>query len=1248
MPKVKAVYDYASPHEDDLSFRTGQIITVTEEEGDDWYVGEYVDDAGTKHDGLFPRNFVEKYEPAPPPRPNRASRYKPDPPAVAPPALDARQQDPPAPDTPQREPEPLQPDERAAPKPQPPPLQVPPPAKPEPSPMSPMSPPSASSVVLPAASQAPSQAPKPAPPAPAGKKPPPIAVKSNAFRDRIAAFNSPAAAPVQPFKPANTTFIKKPFVPPPPSRNAYVPPVREAPPVKTYRREEDPEIQERQEQNQEAAEKAGLVAHDAPKQEGGEEDSQPKLSLKERIALLQKQQQEQAQRAASPVVKEKPKKPPVKKRTESFEAVQAEDSEDTELEKVTSAGSKASADHARPPRVPHDIKPPESHAPHQDMLSDANDADQSGADNTEDAEATSTSVEEDEQQAKRAQPPPPLRAPAAPLKEADVGDEQDVTEEKPGEQEAEEEEDEMDAETRRKLELRERMAKMSRGMGMPGMFGGVPMGGVPPPPKKKKPTLEKKAEEADEHAVPQQRVPMFTMPVIPTVKSPEQENRQLAVGKEDDVSHAITDSRPADDVVDVEDVVSQPLQETPVGERPPPIPTDRRPAPPPIPTSDRPTSSPAPPSVRPAPPPPPRLTSPGPGSESGDEMTDNAANIMSPRSPSAPFAPPSKRLSYFGSDDQAQSSPERRVPPMSLASPTSPLAFRPPPPPPPTAAPPSRHGDVPTKKFDREGETDYEGDYDTDMASGAPHKDALKSHAREASLDGNVQVDESQSARSPTIPFSPTVFPPIVPRAGPPPPPPSFAPGRPLADVPRAAPPPPPGPPPPRNEPDENNEDYDPYRYIAPPTNAVPAVLTGVPPRPQSQPPPPQTRPPPPLPPSMPPMPRPQPTESSEDDSPYSAPPPRMSHERAPPPPPPAHPHQWAPPPATPQERAGPPLPPQQERVGPPLPPQMERVGPSLPPQMERAGPPPPPQQERAGPPLPPQERPGPPPPTESQIWRPPVARKSLDVTRTLISRASSDQVRPLTNQDFIASDVDLGASSQWWSQPRVLPPSIQNRKDVLVDMDGSQSEGIVEKIVSVLYMDYSQTIISARFHETNPSDVQLEQRHEPPPSQQRPDQLENAYEQFGRKIAKDVESKQNTVFGNGTPHGLIDELLKPYQDALSPVSTRSFGALVYANLANAATQSYDEIRPGDIISFRNAKFQGKAGPMHGKYAVDVGKPDHVGVVIEWDGSKKKVRVWEQGREHKKVKPESFKIGDLRSGEVRVWRVMSRSWVGWK
>src|SRR5689334_15985567 len=101
--KVKALYEYSSPHEDDLNFGVGQIITVTDEEDDDWYGGEYLDDHGVKQEGIFPRNFVEKFEPTAPPRPTR-TRHK-------------------------KEPEPAQPAEDiAAPPPPPPAQQAPPPA----------------------------------------------------------------------------------------------------------------------------------------------------------------------------------------------------------------------------------------------------------------------------------------------------------------------------------------------------------------------------------------------------------------------------------------------------------------------------------------------------------------------------------------------------------------------------------------------------------------------------------------------------------------------------------------------------------------------------------------------------------------------------------------------------------------------------------------------------------------------------------------------------------------------------------------------------------------------------------------------------------------------------------------------------------------------------------------------------------------------------------------------------------------
>jgi hypothetical protein len=196
-------------------------------------------------------------------------------------------------------------------------------------------------------------------------------------------------------------------------------------------------------------------------------------------------------------------------------------------------------------------------------LSDANDADQSGAGDTEDAEGTSTSVEDDEERSRQKAPP---RAPAAPSQQPDVGDEEGAEEE-----EEEEEEEEMDEETRRRLELRERMAKMSGGMGMPGMglFGGMPMGGLPP---RKKPAAKKSTEDSEEYTMPQQRIPVF--PGM-QVRSPEPEDRQLSVEKDDDDQPRVTHGRAPEEVPDVEDV-TQPVERTPTGEHPPPIPTESK------------------------------------------------------------------------------------------------------------------------------------------------------------------------------------------------------------------------------------------------------------------------------------------------------------------------------------------------------------------------------------------------------------------------------------------------------------------------------------------------------------------------------------------------------------------------------------------------------------------------------------------------------------------------------------------------
>ncbi|KAK9859897.1 hypothetical protein MYU51_009967 [Penicillium brevicompactum] len=1187
---VRAVFEYASEHDDDLKFPIGQIVTVTALEDDDWYYGEYSDASGVKQEGIFPKNFVEKYEPPAPPRPSRPR--------------------------PKKEPEPVES-----------PVEVQAPPEPEvlPEPPRPQSPPAPSAPVAEVASSPPQLAQEPAPtpvapvepiepvakaPPPSKPAPPAVAEKPTAssFRDRIAAFNKPAATPITPFKPGGSgpSFIKKPFVAPPPSRDAYKPPPREPAPV-VYKREEDPAVKEQIAREPPVSESrpppppAPLATEDS--EENAEDQPKP-TSLKDRIAQLQKQQAEQAQRHAEAAQKkEKPARPPPRKSVDESvaPAVPAATVPEEEQESPTDTSPAVrdpSVDTVRSTAPPP--QPPVPFSPTQEVPSDANDADYSAAADSEDAGETSTSKDDDEDQPRPStQRRPSTRPVEQPAEEPEVE-----------EQEAEEEEEEMDPETKRRMELRERMAKMSGGMGMMGLFG--PPGGMPgmsgpgagARTKPKTPgESEKRLAEPDEeptspaNAPPVPMVPLpgmnlATKPVVPTEVEKDEEP----------VATPITEQHPAREVPDVEDVVHEGAVPRASIDRPPPAPPlQDRSAPPPPPRESRPV--PAAPGSPPASPPPvpggrpvpPRPTTAERGDESDDELSVHTSNLSlnnlaSPvvSAPPIPDQIDSRRSSTYDPVSSTASTPaaEKRAsrlpPPIPVNPPMPPAQSRAPPPPPPeqprrrstadsrmsAVAPPRQAGD------DTEGEvTEYDGDYDTDIASGVKHKDALKSHERDSSFDeGTITDDHSiKSPRSPQESRQPPPLPPTAPRDVPPPPP-SQPPrnARASIDTPRGPPPPPPN-----REPadaDDAGEEYDPFNYAAP-QHGLPTS----PPLPHGRP-----EAPPPFPPQ-------QEAEEEYDDL-YDAPPaatqrPSVSHEK-------------------------------RLSLAPPLPQSSAPVLPS--PSAARS--------QRA---------------SMDLLRGPSTMRRSMDVSR------------PSVDQGYIAADADLGENTLWWTAPNTPPPVFQNRNDLLFEIEESAStkrggKTTVSKDVYILFLDYSQTVVTVQFDSKNPGDATVEQRHEPPPLQPRQDQLEQAHIQLATKIAEAVNSVQNSTVGDGTPHGLVQYLLNPLANALLPVGTRGYGALVYSNLANASVSQNDEIRAGDIVSFRNARFQGHRGTMHQKYSAEVGKPDHVGVVVDWDGTKKKIRAWEQGRESKKVKMESFKLNDLRSGECKVWRVMPRSWVGWE
>ena len=392
---------------------------------------------------------------------------------------------------------------------------------------------------------------------------------SGSFRDRINAFNKPAAPPVAP-KPGSGSsggsgFVKKPFVAPPPSKNAYIPPPRDVPVQKTYRREEDPELIQ-QINNAEKTERGP-----PPELEPGPENEDlPKpTSLKDRIALLQKQQMEQAARQADVAQKKEKPKRPAKKRTESQERPTQDDrgqifEQVHGIEGIGPEDSEVPPDYNQP-EPPVDIRQQRLREPDlagspsmssRGFQSDANDADQSGAGDTEDGEDLSTSRDDSDEKSHMTAAPGLGRAAQAPSQEPDVGDEEDEAEED------RQDEQDVDPEVKRRMEIRERMAKMSGGMGMAGMFG--PPGGMPGMAQRKQSSFssERKtaapAPEAAQASIAPP-VPIMPMPGLQKVLSPEQNTSPIEVKKEEtEGPHSVVQGLESNDMPDVEDMEEEP------------------------------------------------------------------------------------------------------------------------------------------------------------------------------------------------------------------------------------------------------------------------------------------------------------------------------------------------------------------------------------------------------------------------------------------------------------------------------------------------------------------------------------------------------------------------------------------------------------------------------------------------------------------------------------------------------------------
>ncbi|KAK9461917.1 uncharacterized protein V1516DRAFT_673308 [Lipomyces oligophaga] len=294
--------------------------------------------------------------------------------------------------------------------------------------------------------------------------------------------------------------------------------------------------------------------------------------------------------------------------------------------------------------------------------------------------------------------------------------------------------------------------------------------------------------------------------------------------------------------------------------------------------------------------------------------------------------------------------------------------------------------------------------------------------------------------------------------------------------------------------------------------------------------------------------------------------------------------------------------------------------------------------------------------------------RRSADYQRRSVD------IRPVLDMTYLAKDLDI-TENQWWANgSESVPSSLQRQMqagEVYYEVDeqvhSRGGKGLIRRTIYVLYPDYSQTELQVTFSREHPSRSTISgQLHIPPPGLLRRDALESEYNRFGRRVAQvagelagrgGIPSSGPGQNESAVSSGFVRACIDRGSDglALPAVGILSYGATVYSNVGNTMVNAYDEIRIGDVIRFHGAKFQGHKGSLHQKYSVEVGKNgEHVaGVVTEWDGAKKKIRAFFQIPSNPNtgkpsgVKSESFRFGDLKSGEVVVYRVVGREFVNW-
>ncbi|KAG7919597.1 hypothetical protein KL905_003462 [Ogataea polymorpha] len=243
----------------------------------------------------------------------------------------------------------------------------------------------------------------------------------------------------------------------------------------------------------------------------------------------------------------------------------------------------------------------------------------------------------------------------------------------------------------------------------------------------------------------------------------------------------------------------------------------------------------------------------------------------------------------------------------------------------------------------------------------------------------------------------------------------------------------------------------------------------------------------------------------------------------------------------------------------------------------------------------------------------------------------------------------DYGSSSKWWLTKSL--PSELSGKDVYYEVDSHEirkrnGKTVVYLDYYIVNQDYSTKIWEMSYDAANPDKLAtfVETVREKPATNST--YLLEASRKYG---AVAFQLSSSAVGSSKIQEDLVSWVFKQLpRDVMPAVGSKTFGATIYRNTNNVEINQLDEIRPGDVLVVLKGRFEGhSSGPFHKSKTAELGfsgKP-YTAILAGFDPSKGKMKVIEQTA--KGVQSGAYKLGDFKSGKIRIFRIVGRDYFGW-